>query len=279
MGTLDLVPSRRQACARHRREPRPGPSDGARAGGRRRRHRITGRTQETLDATAGEIRARGRQAWTFKADMACPTNAQQACERVARRDGPIDILINNVGNREVSMSIEAEPLETWQTAIDLNLTSCFLGTKIVGGAMRARGTRRPHHQHRLDQRADRQSRHRRARLRDRQGGRAAFHTLRGGRLGALRDHGQCHLSRPVHDRHQQGMEREASGRDRGVRQARSDGPPGRARRDRAAGRVSGQPRVAATSLAPRMSSTADTRSGRCYFTPFSGSHEPCSRRI
>jgi NAD(P)-dependent dehydrogenase (short-subunit alcohol dehydrogenase family) len=170
---------------------------------------ITGRTQDTLDKTAGDVRARGREAWTVKADMAVPAECQKACERVVDEMGPIDILINNVGNREVSMSIEAEPLETWQRQMDLNLTSCFLGTKIVGGAMRARHGR-PHHQHRADQCADRQPRHRRARLRDREGGRAAFHALRGGRLGTVRNHGQRHLSRPVHDRHQQGLEREAS---------------------------------------------------------------------
>ena len=48
---------------------------------------ITGRTQETLDTTAGEIRARGRQAWTFKADMAVPADCQQACERILARWG------------------------------------------------------------------------------------------------------------------------------------------------------------------------------------------------
>ena len=37
------------------------------------------------------------------------------------------------------MSIEAETLETWLQLMDLNLTSCFLGTKIVGAAMRKRG--------------------------------------------------------------------------------------------------------------------------------------------
>jgi NAD(P)-dependent dehydrogenase (short-subunit alcohol dehydrogenase family) len=100
---------------------------------------ITGRTQETLDATAGEIRARGRRAWTVKADMAIPAECERACNRILEELSPIDILINNVGNREASMSIEAEPLETWLQLMDLNLTSCFLGTKIVGAAMRKRG--------------------------------------------------------------------------------------------------------------------------------------------
>jgi len=100
---------------------------------------ITGRTPETLDATAGEIRARGRQAWTMTVDMGVPAGCQAAWQRILAEMGPIDILINNVGNREVSVAIEAEPLDLWQRSIDLNLTSCFLGTKLVGQAMLARG--------------------------------------------------------------------------------------------------------------------------------------------
>jgi gluconate 5-dehydrogenase len=100
---------------------------------------ITGRTQATLDAAANEIRGRGRRAWTVAADMAVPAECQRACERVVAELGPIDILVNNVGNREVSVPIADEPLDTWQRSIDLNLTSCFLGTRIIGAAMRARG--------------------------------------------------------------------------------------------------------------------------------------------
>jgi len=100
---------------------------------------ITGRTQETLDATAAEIRALGRQAWIVKADMSVPTECEATCELILRDFGPIDILINNVGNREVSVAIESEPLATWQRMIDLNLTSCFIGTKLIGAAMLERG--------------------------------------------------------------------------------------------------------------------------------------------
>jgi NAD(P)-dependent dehydrogenase (short-subunit alcohol dehydrogenase family) len=100
---------------------------------------LTGRTQETLDATAEEIRSRGRQAWTVKADMGKPPECEAAFQQILRDLGPIDILINNVGNRETSAAIEAETLETWNQVIDLNLTSCFLGTKLIGAAMLARG--------------------------------------------------------------------------------------------------------------------------------------------
>lgn len=100
---------------------------------------ITGRTQETLDATVAEIETFGRKAWGIKADMATAAECQTACEMILSEFGPVDILINNVGNRIVSMPIQEETLETWQESIDMNLTSCFLGTKIFGAAMIERG--------------------------------------------------------------------------------------------------------------------------------------------
>jgi gluconate 5-dehydrogenase len=100
---------------------------------------LTGRTQDTLDAAAAEIRARGRQAWTVRADMAVPAECEAALGRILRELGPIDILVNNVGNREVNVPLEGETLATWQQMMDLNLTSCFLGTKLVGEAMLRRG--------------------------------------------------------------------------------------------------------------------------------------------
>jgi NAD(P)-dependent dehydrogenase (short-subunit alcohol dehydrogenase family) len=87
---------------------------------------ITGRTQATLDTTAEEIRAHGHQAWTFMADMGVPEQCQSTCERILSELGPIDILINNVGNRRVSASIETETLADWREMVDLNLTSCML---------------------------------------------------------------------------------------------------------------------------------------------------------
>jgi gluconate 5-dehydrogenase len=102
---------------------------------------ITGRTKDTLEATAEEIRARGRHAWTVQSDMAVPSACEAAFDLILRDFGPIDILVNNVGNRDVNVAIEVETLETWKQSIDLNLTSCFLGTKLVGAAMLASGIR------------------------------------------------------------------------------------------------------------------------------------------
>jgi gluconate 5-dehydrogenase len=91
-------------------------------------------------------------------DMGVPADCQAAWQRILADMGPIDIVINNVGNREVSVPIASESLETWQQSIDLNLTSCFLGTRLAGEACWRREG--PHHQHRVDQRVDCEPRHR-----------------------------------------------------------------------------------------------------------------------
>jgi NAD(P)-dependent dehydrogenase (short-subunit alcohol dehydrogenase family) len=100
---------------------------------------LTGRTEATLAAAAEEVRAFGARAWTIAADMSLPAACEAACARALAECGPIDILINNIGGRQETMPIEAEPLATWQRLIDHNLTSCFLATKLIGGAMLARG--------------------------------------------------------------------------------------------------------------------------------------------
>jgi len=45
---------------------------------------ITGRTAASLAATATEIRALGRRAWTVRADMGVPAECETACELILR---------------------------------------------------------------------------------------------------------------------------------------------------------------------------------------------------
>jgi gluconate 5-dehydrogenase len=99
---------------------------------------LVGRGVESLSRTASDIEAIGRRAWTIQADAASPEACERAC-REALALGPIHILINNIGGRRVNVPIEDEPLKVWQEMMDLNLTSTFLCTRLVGGAMRARG--------------------------------------------------------------------------------------------------------------------------------------------
>ena len=100
---------------------------------------ITGRDEETLAATAGELRSLGRNVETIRADMGVPEECRAGLQQCLRDHGPIDILINNIGGRRKSEPIEEQSLESWQFVIDLNLTSCFLGTSLVGKSMIERG--------------------------------------------------------------------------------------------------------------------------------------------
>lgn len=99
---------------------------------------LVGRDADSLARTSADIRALGREAWPLQADAGIPEQCERAC-RDALALGPIDILINNIGGRRINVPVEQESLEDWQQMLDLNLTSTFLCTKHIGGAMLARG--------------------------------------------------------------------------------------------------------------------------------------------
>jgi len=100
---------------------------------------LVGRNEESLQQTADDIRSLGRSAVPISADMGEPAECEAVCRRALEEQGPIDILINNVGGRRIDVPTESFPLDQWQQIIDLNLTSTFLCTKQIGGAMIARG--------------------------------------------------------------------------------------------------------------------------------------------
>jgi gluconate 5-dehydrogenase len=100
---------------------------------------LVARDPEALARTAQEVRERGRGAWTLVADVGQPEVCEELCERALAEHAPIDILVNNVGGRNVDVPVESADLATWRRFVDLNLTHCFICTKMIGGAMLARG--------------------------------------------------------------------------------------------------------------------------------------------
>ena len=100
---------------------------------------LVGRNAASLDETATDIRNLGRNAFTIVSDVGQPDQCEAACRTALAERGPIDILINNVGGRLIDTPTAELPLDQWQQIIDLNLTSTFLCTKIIGGAMLERG--------------------------------------------------------------------------------------------------------------------------------------------
>lgn len=100
---------------------------------------LVGREVDSLEQTAADIRALGRQARCLAGDAGQPEECERICRDVLQQFGPVDILINNVGGRRINVPVEEQTLEQWQQILDLNLTSTFLFMKHMGGAMLASG--------------------------------------------------------------------------------------------------------------------------------------------
>ena len=100
---------------------------------------LVGRDSDSLEQTAADIRTLGRSALTIRADVSIPAECEAACHKALTEFGPIDILINNAGGRRVNVPTQDLSLDTWQELMNLNLTSVFLCTKLLGGAMVERG--------------------------------------------------------------------------------------------------------------------------------------------
>jgi gluconate 5-dehydrogenase len=96
---------------------------------------LVGRDAASLQQAQQELAGLGRRVELLPGDVSTPDGTQQACDVVLRQHEPIDILVNNVGGRRLDVSTEEMPLADWQRLLDLNLTSAFLCTKLLGGAM------------------------------------------------------------------------------------------------------------------------------------------------
>ena len=187
---------------------------------------LTGRDPASLERTAADIRALGRQAWTIQADMGDPGICETACGRALAAHGPFDILINNVGGRRDPAPIRDMAVARWRELMDLNLTSTFVCTKVIGGAMVGRGQGGRIINIASINAHGRRPQHRRPALRDRQGRRRPVHPRHGRRLGALRRHRERDLPGRLHDRAQPALGTRAPGGDRGHRRAHAHGPTG-----------------------------------------------------
>lgn len=103
---------------------------------------LVGREIDSLAKASNELGAFGHAVASVQANVGIPAEAERMCREALEKHGPIDILINNVGGRRISVPTEQTPLEDWQRIVDLNLTSAFLCCKLIGGSMvaRKRGT-------------------------------------------------------------------------------------------------------------------------------------------
>ena len=91
---------------------------------------IVGRKQEKLDKAEAELKAAGYEVLAVQADVSSEDDVNRMVAETVERFGRVDILVNNAA---ISWGVTTSEmsLETWNTFIKINLTSCFLCCKAV----------------------------------------------------------------------------------------------------------------------------------------------------
>jgi 3-oxoacyl-[acyl-carrier protein] reductase len=92
------------------------------------------------DRVVAEIRALGRGAESFAADLADPAAAEALVDDVEARLGPVDILIANAGiNSPIQPDVRKITLSDWDRNVAINLTAPFVLSRRVIDGMLERG--------------------------------------------------------------------------------------------------------------------------------------------
>jgi gluconate 5-dehydrogenase len=98
---------------------------------------VTGRSQESLDATVARVQEAGGEAIAIAGDMTQRAAAEDAVARAADHFGRLDIMLNAIGGGAGKVLFDAQdyPDDAWQWIIDLNVTSTLLPTQYAVKAM------------------------------------------------------------------------------------------------------------------------------------------------
>lgn len=86
--------------------------------------------EERAEGTVADVKALGREAAAFRADVTDADQVSQMVEGVLERFGRIDALINNAGIMPESVVSEMS-LQEWRRVIDVDLTGAFICTQAV----------------------------------------------------------------------------------------------------------------------------------------------------
>lgn len=95
-------------------------------------------TASRAEQTAETIRALGRRAWTFGADLSEPDAALVLAKEVRSAVGSVDVLVNNAGTIRRHPAV-SYPMEDWSLVLRTNLDSTWQLSQELGREMVARG--------------------------------------------------------------------------------------------------------------------------------------------
>ncbi|MDO8473027.1 MAG: SDR family NAD(P)-dependent oxidoreductase, partial [Dehalococcoidia bacterium] len=94
------------------------------------------RTASLIEATAAEVRAKGRKAMAVPTDVCNRAEVTRMVQAVVEQFGKIDVLVNNVGGAKGAAADELEMTdEQWDYVFDLNAKSVFLCSQITARVM------------------------------------------------------------------------------------------------------------------------------------------------
>jgi NAD(P)-dependent dehydrogenase (short-subunit alcohol dehydrogenase family) len=102
---------------------------------------VGGRTQASLDATVGQVKAAGRDGLAVVADATDETDSERMVSQAVERFGRLDILVNAVGGGagKALHSAESYPRSDWDWIMDLNVRSTVVPTQAAARQMIAQG--------------------------------------------------------------------------------------------------------------------------------------------
>ena len=99
---------------------------------------LIGRSEQDLDAVAGEIVASGRRAVPLPLDLADEAQIHTAVSQPIESFGGVDILVNAAGTDVPGPVAELDAAD-WDRVLGVNLRAPFLLAKVVFPSMRERG--------------------------------------------------------------------------------------------------------------------------------------------
>ncbi len=95
---------------------------------------ITDVHERNLESTLEELRAAGAEAEAWRSDVGDPAQSREMVERVARRFGRLDVLVNNAGVVRVRPLLELTP-EDWDYVNDVNARGLFFALQAAARRM------------------------------------------------------------------------------------------------------------------------------------------------
>lgn len=99
---------------------------------------LSGRRRDALDETARKIAASGGASEIEALDVADGAAVEAAADRILKRRGRVDILLNSAGLNVTKRNWDVLDKDAWDTVVGIDLDGAFYATRAVLGSMRAR---------------------------------------------------------------------------------------------------------------------------------------------